>query len=103
MSGTLFGIRKEIPKYTHLKNDMKSDTTELENQMQDPIVLSELAFITDMTNHLNELNLKLQGKQQNIANLYSHLNGFKSKLKLFKSTLANNIFPFFPNCKEHFE
>lgn len=96
-----FAIRKEIPIF--LKNNVNSDTTELENQMQDPTFLSDLAFMTDMTNHLNELNLKLQGKQQNIANLYGHLDGFKNKLKLFKSTLANNIFTFFPNCKEHSE
>lgn len=71
--------------------------------MHDPTFLSDLAFITDITNHLNELNLNLQGKQQNIANLYGHLNGYESKLKLFKLTLANDIFTFFPYCKEHFE
>ncbi|CAH1993695.1 unnamed protein product [Acanthoscelides obtectus] len=69
---------------------MKSDTTELENQMADAQLLADLAFLTDMTSHLNELNLKLQGKQQNIANLFGHINGFKNKIKLF-------------NCKEHFE
>ncbi|CAH1978757.1 unnamed protein product [Acanthoscelides obtectus] len=51
---------------------MKSDTTELENQMADAQFLADLAFLTDMTSHLNELNLKLQGKQQNIAKLFGH-------------------------------
>ncbi|CAH1965859.1 unnamed protein product [Acanthoscelides obtectus] len=74
-----FALRKEIPIF--LKNEVKSDTTELENQMADAQFLADLAFLTDMTSHLNELNLKLQGKQQNIANLFGHING----------------------CKEHFE
>ncbi|XP_043942791.1 general transcription factor II-I repeat domain-containing protein 2A-like [Protopterus annectens] len=54
---SFFAIWKEIPIF--LKNDVKSETTKLENQMQDPIFLAALAFITDMTNHMNELNLKL--------------------------------------------
>ncbi|CAH1969176.1 unnamed protein product [Acanthoscelides obtectus] len=71
--------RKEIPIF--LKNEVKSDSTELENQMADAQFLADLAFLTDMTSHLNELNLKLQGIHQNIANLFGHING----------------------CKEHFE
>lgn len=96
-----FAIRKEIPIF--LKSEVKSDTAELEEQMQDPIFLSDLAFLTDMTYHLNELNLKLQGKQQNIADLYGNLKGFINKMKLFKSTLSKNDFTFFPSCKEHYD
>ncbi|CAH1984696.1 unnamed protein product [Acanthoscelides obtectus] len=75
----VFALRKEIPIF--LKNEVTSDTTELENQMTDAQFLADLAFLTDMTSNLNELNLKLQVKQQNIANLFGHING----------------------CKEHFE
>ncbi|CAH1965756.1 unnamed protein product [Acanthoscelides obtectus] len=57
----------------------------------------------NMTSHLNELNLTLQGKQQNIANLFGHINGFKNKIKLFRSSLQKNDFSFFPSCNEHFE
>lgn len=96
-----FSLRKEIPIF--LKNDVKSDTTEMENQMVDAKFLSDLAFLTDLTSHLNELNLKLQGKQQNIAYLYGHIRGFQNKIKLFKSSLEKHDFSFFPSCKEHFE
>lgn len=96
-----FALRKEIPIF--LKDEVKSDTMELENQMVDAQFLADLAFLTDLTSHLNELNLKLQGKQQNIANLFGHINGFKNKIKLFKSSLEKNDFSFFPSCKEHFE
>ncbi|KAJ8869191.1 hypothetical protein PR048_030761 [Dryococelus australis] len=46
-----FGLRKEIPEL--LSNFVLSDTTDLEKQ---------LAFSTDITGYLNELNLKHQGK-----------------------------------------
>lgn len=96
-----FALRKEIPIF--LKDEVKSNTTELENQMVDAKFLTDLAFLTDPTSHLNELNLKLQGKQQNIANLFGHINGFKNKIKLFKSSLEKNDFSFFSSYKEHFE
>ncbi|XP_072389254.1 protein FAM200A-like [Diabrotica undecimpunctata] len=63
-----FALPKKIVIF--LRNEVKSNTTELENQMEEANFLSDLAFLTDMTSHLNELNLKLQGKQHNIANLY---------------------------------
>ncbi|XP_072398352.1 protein FAM200A-like [Diabrotica undecimpunctata] len=41
---------------------VSSDTTELEEKFKDPEFLRQLAFITDLTNHLNMLNLSLQGR-----------------------------------------
>lgn len=93
-------LRKEIPLF--LKNDISSDTSELQDKMRDPQFLADLAFLTDMTQHLNELNLKLQGKNHNIANLYGNVNGFRNKLKLFKTSLQQDDFSFFPSCKEHY-
>ncbi|GFS68449.1 general transcription factor II-I repeat domain-containing protein 2 [Trichonephila clavipes] len=95
-----FAVRKEVPLF--LRNEIKPDTSEQQNCMQDPLFLADLAFLTDMTQHLNELNLKLQGKGHNIANLYEYGNGFRSKLKLFKTSLEQNNFSFFPSCKEHY-
>lgn len=56
-----------------------------------------------MTAHLNELKLKLQVIQQNIATSFRHINGFKNKIKIFKSALRKNEFSVFPGCQEHFE
>lgn len=95
-----FDLRKDIPIF--LKNEIKSDTIDMETKMRDPEFLADLAFLTDMTQHLNELNLKLQGKQHNIANLYGYVNGFKNKLILFKTSLEKYDFSFFPSCKEHY-
>ena len=35
--------------------------------------LSDLAFLTDITQHLSELNLKLQGKSQFVNKLFGHV------------------------------
>jgi len=49
--------------------------------------IRSLAFLADLTSHLNVLNLKLQGKGQNISHLVGHIEGFRKKLKLFEDAL----------------
>lgn len=77
-----FAIRKEIPEF--LKTEVTRDTTEIEEKFQSYEFLSELAPLTDITFHLNELNLNLQGKNQNITDLFGNLTEFCSKLELLK-------------------
>ena len=42
----------------------------------------DLAFLTDLTDKLNNLNLELQGKEKHVMNMISSVNTFKSKLHL---------------------
>lgn len=91
-----FAIRKDIPAF--LNKYVPSDTTELEKKLEDPEFLVQLAFLTDLTNHLNILNSSLQGKNQTISDLLSIINGFRSKLKVFKQTLEDKNLIHFPSC-----
>jgi hypothetical protein len=54
----------------------------------------------DVTKHMNDLNMKLQGKQQNVSNLFGHVNGFRNKLKFFRTVIERNDFTHFPCCEE---
>ncbi|XP_026816124.1 general transcription factor II-I repeat domain-containing protein 2A-like [Rhopalosiphum maidis] len=65
--------------------------------------LQNLAFLTDITAHLNTLNVELQGKDGTIIELLSSINGFKSKLILLKSQLNESNLNNFPNLKDFFE
>ncbi|XP_029160186.1 general transcription factor II-I repeat domain-containing protein 2B-like [Nylanderia fulva] len=96
-----FSIRKEILLFIQEKNNPKFQ--EYISLLENITFLSELAFITDMTNQLRLLNLKLQKPTQNISQLVSHVDSFRSKLQLFKSDLNNNIFHYFPSCQILFE
>jgi hypothetical protein len=49
---------------------------------------------------MNDLNTKLQRKQQNVSDLFGHVNGFRNKLKLFKTAIERNDLTHFPCCKE---
>jgi hypothetical protein len=85
-------FRREIPLL--LKDNISSDTTDLEQEMLNPTFLCELAFLTDIIKHINDLNMKLQGEQQNVSNLFGHVNGFHNKLKLFKTAIDRNDLTF---------
>lgn len=62
--------------------------------MHNPIVLIDIAFITNITNYLNKMNAKLQVQPLNIGNYFCRFTGFKNKLNFLKSKLADILFIF---------
>ena len=54
----------------------------------DPRWLCELAFLSDITEHLDISNEKLQGKENLISDMFAILKVFLSKLDLFKDQIA---------------
>lgn len=55
--------------------------------LQNPGKMEAVAFLTDMTSHMNDLNLKLQGKGNTVYELISAVRAFQRKLEVFKSDL----------------
>ena len=90
-----FGLRKEI---SFFEDRLMDSTNTFQAQLRSIEFLCGLAFLTDMTNHLNVLNLNLQGKEQTISHLVGHVEGFRSKLVLFTNCLQNNNLAHFPSC-----
>lgn len=62
----------------------------------------ELFFLCDLVNHLNTLNLKLQGREQFVWDLAKIVMEFKLKLVLFKNEIDEGDFVHFPTLKEHY-
>lgn len=92
-----FAIRKEILLF--LQEQSISKDKEFEGFFTNLESLSELAVITDLTNHLNSLNLTLQKANQNISELISSINSFQRKLIVLKNHLVQHSFHFFPCCQ----
>ncbi|GBM04977.1 General transcription factor II-I repeat domain-containing protein 2A [Araneus ventricosus] len=57
--------------------------------LEDTEWLSDFAFFTDLC-HMNNLNVKMQEKNQFIDDIRAHLKAFKLKLNLFAGQLAKN-------------
>ena len=89
-----FQLRKEINEF--LKEKRKKEEADL---IADPRWLRDLAFLSDITEHLNILNVKLQGKENLISDMFAILKAFLSKLDLFKDQIAKGNFTHFSNCK----
>ena len=66
------------------------------DQFFDPRWLARLALITDITTHLNALNMKLQGKAIIVTDMHAHITAFEVKLRLWEAQLANGQLEHFP-------
>uniref|UniRef100_A0A0L8FTS6 SPIN-DOC-like zinc-finger domain-containing protein n=1 Tax=Octopus bimaculoides TaxID=37653 RepID=A0A0L8FTS6_OCTBM len=80
-----YNLRREIDLFLTKKN--RADP-----QLSDPSWLSKLSFLVDITSHMNELNLKLQGKNNLVCDLYRIITAFWRKLSfVFKSFAQKKI------------
>ena len=70
--------------------------------MSDPQWLIRLYFLTDVTRHLNIQNLKLQGRNKSIAELFKEVLVFRLKLDMWIEQMATGECTHFPllNCPE---
>ncbi|CAM4656862.1 unnamed protein product [Lepidochelys kempii] len=60
----------------------------------------KLTFLTDITAHLNKLNLCLQGAGQMVLNLYETGKAFVVKLAVFSRDIRTLTFRYFQHIKE---
>ena len=95
-----FALRKEILFF--LQDELEG-MEKYETILSDEKFIASLAFITDFKCQLNILNKKLQQKDQNICQLFGHIEAFRKKLKLLSVNLQNNVVTHFPSCKEQRE
>jgi len=71
---------KEVSSYCQ-------DNHHLYKHLEDGRWIIKLAYMTDILEHLNELNIKMQGNNENILTSSDKLKGFKRK----NSTLENCV------------
>ncbi|GAA6073181.1 general transcription factor II-I repeat domain-containing protein 2-like [Tachysurus ichikawai] len=88
-----YSLRSEIDKF------LKEKGRPL-HKLSDPLWLADLAFLVDLTHHLNTLNKNLQGKEQLVSHLYAHMKAFCVKLHLFETQLRSFNAAHFPALSE---
>ncbi|CAN7951924.1 unnamed protein product, partial [Ixodes pacificus] len=59
----------------------------------------ELALPADVSQHLNDLNVKLQGKGKLVSGILADVRAFEMKLSLFQNQARKSNFYHFPCCK----
>jgi len=73
------------------------------SELSDESWIPELAFLTDITTFLNELNIKLQGKGKLLSDMYTDIKSFQVKLKLLYNNFDQQILYHFSGCKSVIE
>lgn len=64
-----------------------NEKNKIVSELSTELWILELAFLTDITTFLNELNIKLQFKGKLLSDMYTDIKSFQVKLKL----LYNNF------------
>ncbi|XP_067947134.1 general transcription factor II-I repeat domain-containing protein 2-like [Watersipora subatra] len=84
-------LKEEIGAFLELQGKV-DEFPELSNKSW----LCDFAFAADVFSHMNELNMKLQRKNQFVQDMYTNMKAFKSKLVLFSRQILNKSFTHFP-------
>lgn len=69
-------------------------------ELSDTDRICDIAFAVDIMTHMNELNVKQQGKDQFVHEVHANLNTFKAKLRLFSRQQSFTHFPILATLKE---
>ena len=93
----VYDLRNEISIF------LKEENHALAAVFEDEIFLTHLAYLCDIFEKLNRLNLSLQGKDIHLLQLHDKITAFKRKLQLWKSNLLinNEQCDSFPLLKSH--
>ena len=68
-------------------------------ELEDPEWTRDLAFLMDITEHLNVLNVNMQGRNKLVTEYYDSVRAFQSKLLLWKTQLCKRNAAHFPCLK----
>lgn len=91
----LFELREELLVFLTEYN------ADLASFIVDEIWLGKLAYLADIFNLINELNLSLQGRDSNILKTHDKIAAFKKKLSLWKARISTRILDMFPTLSDY--
>ena len=92
-----WAIRNQLQQF--LSEDNSAKAVGFKQFLADKAKMNTIAFLVDITGHLNELNLQLQGRGHTICDLVSSVNAFQEKLRLYQDDLRSGEMLFFPTLK----
>ena len=93
MLARFYSLLPEIIEFRKLK---KCPLTELEDENW----VCDLGFMVDITKHLNNLNIQLQGPDQLLHSMLSKIKSFTTMLDLWKNQLKDNDCTHFPTLEK---
>ena len=93
-----------LKRFYDLRNVIKScmvSKNKFVLELDDENWLTDLAFLVDLTAHLNEINMYLQGENQLINTMFQTITAFQVKLKVWQAQIKTNKFMHFNTLAKH--
>ena len=87
----LFELQSELKQFL-----LKQNKHEFYKHLEDYHWIAKLAYMADIFEHMNELNIKMQGISKNILTFSDKLRGFQKKLLLWQNELRLGSLEMFP-------
>nr|XP_061838269.1 protein FAM200A-like [Nerophis lumbriciformis] len=87
-----WAVREELQVFLSQQNSAKAK--QFLEFLQNAGKMEAVAFLADITSHLNDLSLKLQGKKNTVCELMSEVRSFQRKLEVFKSDIQEELLHF---------
>lgn len=72
-------------------------------KFRDPAWLAKTAFLSDIFEHSNELNTRMQGRNRTMVDIGENISAFKNKLTLWRQKLSKNKIAHFPKLNQYLE
>ena len=94
----LFELQREVKQF--LLNQNKH---ELYKHLEDDHWIAKLAYMADVFEHMNELNIKMQELSENLLTCSDKLHGFQQKLQLWQNELRLGFLEMFPRSYKNQE
>ncbi|XP_063960214.1 general transcription factor II-I repeat domain-containing protein 2A-like [Lytechinus pictus] len=84
--GRFWAIKKDLEMF--LSQQTTAKARQFLDYLRDDNKMELVAFLVDITSHLNEFNLKLQGQGSTVCDLMTAVRSFERRLELFKNDIT---------------
>ena len=85
------GRKKELHTFLKGQNSLKAKL--FLDFLEDDVKTETTGFLADIMLHLNDVNVKLQGKNHSVFNFISTVRAFQKKLELFATDMVSICSP----------
>ena len=90
-------LKRLLQLTLEVRNFIKSETDKFDKFINNEIWWTQISFLSNIFDKLNELNLSLQGPDENIITSTSKMTAFREKLILWKSKISDGVFDCYPS------
>ena len=73
-----FHLLNGFREYLSQRDSLPSNVAVVQTRLRNSMWIEKVAFLTDITAHLNKLNLELQGKNMVISNMFTGVTSLKT-------------------------